>query len=277
MTTTVNNGGGPVRDDPVWANDYDVERTLGHDPLGWTCLARSRLSGRSVVITVLADHLAGEEKMRARFRRATELGMRLSHPNVVRVFESGLGRSPYVITEHIEGESLAERLRRSGRFGGGETTRLAIQLAAGLAHAHANGVTHGALTPERIVLGGDDVARIGDFGLARLLTPALSQTQDVYDFAVVLRQVGGDRLPPGLAAIVDAATAHPSARPSVFDVLHELHTITSPPNVWLPSAAASGWSVATQLDVADVVPDPETVPTTAAADCAVAASVRVSR
>jgi serine/threonine protein kinase len=197
--------------------------------------------------------------------------------------------------EHIEGNTLAERLRRSGPLPGTETTRLAIQLAAGLAHAHASGVVHGALTPDRILLGTDDVARIGDFGFARLLapgsagaprpattdasprhpeppTPANSQAQDVYDLAMVLRQVGGDRLPAGLTALVDAAAAHPSVRPSVFDVLHELHAMTSPPGLWLPSADASGWSTASHLDVTDAAPATQTMPATAALDGAVANS-----
>jgi serine/threonine protein kinase len=278
MTTTVSSGEGFVRDEPVWPAgpmwqggsftppgraagtedvpaallewlgvDYVVERTLGHGSLGWTLLARGRLTGRSVVIKVLADRLAGDETVRAGFLRAAEVGMRLSHPNVVRIFEAALGRSPYVVMEHLEGETLAERLQRSGPFPGAETTRLAIHLAAGLAHAHASGVVHGALAPHQILLEADDVARIGDFGFARLLTrgptPASGQAQDVYDLAMVLRQAGGDRLPPDLTTVVEAAAAHPSARPSVFDVLHQLHTMTSPPGVWLPPADALGWSV----------------------------------
>ena len=232
---------GAVRDEPACAllerlgRDYIVERTLGQDWLGWTLLARGRLTGRTVVITILADHLAGDEKVQAGFLRAAELGMRLSHPNVVRVFEAALGRSPYVVMEHIEGETLAERLQRCGPFTGAETTRLAIHLAAGLAHAHASGVVHGALAPEQIHLGADDVARIGNFGFARLLrpTPAGAQAQDVHDLALVLRQVGGDRLPPDLTALLDDATAHPSVRPSIFDVLHLLHAMTSPPGAWV--------------------------------------------
>lgn len=325
MTTTVSSCGGVVGGDggspagPLWQGgssapparagatdgipaamsdwlgvDYVVERTLGHGSRGWTVLVRGRLTGRSVVIKILPDHLAGDETLRAGFLRAAELGMRLSHPNVVRTFGAALGRSPYVVTEYIEGETLAVRLQRRGPFPAAETTRLAIQLAAGLAHAHASGVAHGALTPQRILLGADDVARIGDFGFARLLAagpagspqpaktdpsstrppephaPASSQAQDVHDLAMVLRQVGGDRLPPGLTAVVDAAAAHPSVRPSVFDVLHELHTMTSPPGVWLASADASGWNAASHLDLTDAATASR--PPTGALDGAVATS-----
>ena len=297
MTTTVSSDGGAGDDDPEWPSrsigqggpgappiragvtdgipaemsdrlsvDYFVERALGHGPLGWTLLARGRLTGRSVVIKILADHLAVDETRRAGFLRAAELGMRLSHPNVVRVFEAGVQGSPYVVREHVEGETLAERVRRSGPFPAAETTRLAIQLAAGLAHAHASGVVHGALTPQRILVGADDVARIADFGFARLLAagPARSQAQDVHDFAMVLRQVGGEDLAPGVTDLVDAAAAHPSVRPSVFDILHELRALTSPPGVWLPSADASGWNAAAHLDVTDAAR--ERIPTTPVLD-----------
>jgi serine/threonine-protein kinase len=295
MTTTATDGIPFAMPDRL-GGDYVVEQTLGHDSLGWTVLARSRLSGRAVVIKILAAHLADEETMRAGFLRAAELGMRLSHPNIVRVFEAGVERSPYVVTEHIEGETLAERLRRRGPFPGDETTRLALHLAAGLAHAHANGVIHGALAPQRIHLGADDVARIGDFGSVRLVarrpagSPPPAKTdpssprhpvrpragghaQDVYDFAMVLRQAGGDHLPPGLTALADAAAAHPSVRPSVFDVFHQLHAMTSAPGVWLPSADASASNAASHLvDVTDAAPAPETAPTTAPLDGAVATS-----
>jgi serine/threonine protein kinase len=275
--------------------EYVVERRLAHGPLGSTLLARGRLTGRSVVIKILADHLAGDGTLRAGFLRAAELGMRLTHPNVVRVLASGDSGSPYVVTEHIEGETLAERLRRRP-FPAAERTRLAIQLAAGLAHAHACGVVHGALAPQHILLGADDVARIGDFGFTRLLAaepagspspaktnqpstrqpeahpPATSQAQDVHDFAMVLRQVGEDRLPPGLTDLLAAATAHPSVRPSIFDVLHELHTMTSPGGLWLPSANTSGWPAASHVDVTDAASVTEPMPTKVGADGALAAS-----
>ena len=219
MTTMVTEAAGPV----------------GNDML---VVARTLMSGRPVVVKTLADHLAGDPLRPVRFLRAAELGMRLSHPNVVRVFEAGVDGRPYVVMEHIDGESLAERTQRCGRLSADETLTLATHLAAGLAHAHANGVVPGALGLDAILVGTDDVARIADFGFARLNGEAEqpNTADDVYGLAMVLRDAGADRLPRGLDAIIAAAAAPPSLRPSAFDIFHHVTSITGPPDVWLPPA-----------------------------------------
>lgn len=215
--------------------DYVVERVLGQGPLGALLLARGALSGRPVVVKVLAGRLAGDEAVRTRFLRTAERDMRLSHPNVVRVIEASFDRRPYLVMEHVDGETLAQRLQRDGGFSADETARLATHLAAGLAHAHSSGVVHGALHCHSILLGDDGVARLCDFGFARLCgwINGSGPAGDVYALAAVLRKAGGDRLPPWLTALVDAGLAHPSVRPSAFDFFHEVLTKTSPPEAWI--------------------------------------------
>lgn len=198
---------------------------------------RAALSGCPVVVKRLADELAGDPVLRARFQRAAELGMRLSHPNVVRIFEAGVDPRPYVVMEDVGGATLTERIAQNGRLSTSETLTLATHLAAGLAHAHANGVVHGALSADSIVVGDDSVARITEFGFARLADGEARPTpaDDVYGLAMVLRHTAADPLPANVTALIDAATAHPSVRPSAFDVFHHLHTITAP-GAWLPPA-----------------------------------------
>jgi serine/threonine protein kinase len=220
--------------------DYIVERALGQSPLGSAFLARSPVSGRPVVIKVLADQLAADEVQRGRFLRAAELGMRLAHPNVTRVFKAGVEEGPYAVMEHISGETLANRLERGERLSADEALTLATHLAAGLAHAHASGVVHGGLDAASIVLGDDGVARICDFGFARLSDGCNpGPADDVHGFGVTLREASADGLLPGLTAIIDAALAHPSVRPSAFDVFHQTVTLTSPPGVWLAGSVSS--------------------------------------
>lgn len=245
---------------------YRIERVLGHSPLGIAALGRGTVSGRPVIVKILADDLAADPTTRRRFLRAAELACRLSHPNVVRVFHVDDNGRPFVVMEHTGGETLAQRTARDGHLSAAELLTLTTHLAAGLAHAHANGVVHGAVDPRTILLGDDGVARLCDFGLDRVLRPAgnaataavvhigpyrgtpecagraMDPSGDVYALAKVLRQVGGDRLSPGLAVIVDAVLApSPSLRPSAVDVLHQMHTIANP-EVWLPPADASTWN-----------------------------------
>lgn len=222
---------------------YVVERVLGDDALGTVLLARGAVSGRPVVVRLLADRLATDTVMCGRFQRATERASRLSHPNVVRVFDAGHDGRPFVVMDYVEGETLGQRLARGGRLEPTESLRLATHLAAGLAHAHSSGVVHGNLDAHTILLGRDGVARLTDFGLARVTAAsAATPADDVSDLGRVLRQVGGDDLPPGLTAIVDGALA-PDAnfRPSAADLHHEILTLTAAPGVWLASAAASDW------------------------------------
>ena len=187
---------------PVLGGQYVVERIVRRSPLGDTVTARSLHSGRSVAVKLLVEPLAGEP-WRGRFVHAAEVAMRLSHPNVLRTVEAGVDPRPYVVMDQVEGETLAERLARGVRLTAGETMTLATHLAAGLAHAHSSGVVHGRLDPDAVVLGVDGIARISDFGFAR---------------------------------IVDAALAHPSVRPSIFDLFHQIVAMTGPPGVWLPAA-----------------------------------------
>jgi serine/threonine protein kinase len=206
--------------------------------LGSGIVTRAPFSGRRVVVKTLADRFADDPVRRARFMRAAELGMRLSHPNVVRVFEAGVEGRPYVVMEYVDGSSLEERLEGGGGLAADEALTLATHLAAGLAHAHANGVVHGSLSCRNILVGRDGVARIGDFGFARLLggDDRPSPADDVYDLAMVLRRVGADCLSPRLNALVEAAAGDPSVRPSAFDVFHQVVTIGGPAEVWVPPA-----------------------------------------
>ena len=246
MTTTVTEAAGPVGNEMVWpGQDGPAGPPEGDGPAAWPdelgdmlVVARTLMSGRPVVVKTLADHLAGDPLRPVRFLRAAEVGMRLSHPNVVRVFEAGVDGRPYVVMEHVDGESLAERARRCGRLSAAGTLTLATHLAAGLAHAHANGVVHGALGPHAILIGTDDVARIADFGFARLRGGAQQPkpADDVYGLAMVLRHLGADRLPRDLAAVIAAAAAPAPVRLSAFDVFHHITSITGPPEVWLPPA-----------------------------------------
>lgn len=248
MAITVGNGHGPTI---TVGGGYVLERTLSDRPLGTVTLARGAVSGRPVVVKFLPDRLAVDEMVRARFLRVADLALRLSHPNVVRMVDAGVDGRPFVVMEYVEGESIAGRLSRGGRFSADETLIVATHVAAGLAHAHACGVVHGRLDADSILLGHDGVARIMDFGLGRLLDEDVpggrkqDPAGDIHALGLVLRQIAGDDLPPGLVAVVDAALApNRAVRPLAVDLLHQLLTMRGSPTLWLAPAVASIWNTA---------------------------------
>src|SRR5262245_40872343 len=96
---------------------YVVERRLGRGGMATVYLAHDETLGRAVALKVLAEHLAGDEVFRARFVREARLAARVVHPNVVQIYDTGAdGSSLYIAMEYVEGESLADELRRRRRL-----------------------------------------------------------------------------------------------------------------------------------------------------------------
>jgi eukaryotic-like serine/threonine-protein kinase len=149
------------------ANRYEVERTLGGGGMAVVYLARDGELGRSVAVKVLADHLADDAELRDRFVREGRLAARLSHPNVVRVYDAGEedGR-PFIVMECVEGESLAELARREGPLDPARVVELGVQACAGLEHAHRAGLIHRDVRPANLLLTEEGTLKVADFGIA---------------------------------------------------------------------------------------------------------------
>jgi serine/threonine-protein kinase len=146
---------------------YDFVRPLGHGAMATVDLMHDVELDRPVALKRLAENLARDEDLRRRFVREARLAAKLSHPNVVRVFDVGEadGR-PFIAMEYVEGETLAELLARRGKLPAAEVARLGVQVCTALAAAHAAGLVHRDVKPQNLILGKDGVLRLGDFGIA---------------------------------------------------------------------------------------------------------------
>jgi len=146
------------------AGRYRIERTLGNGGMAVVYLARDEELHRRVAIKVLAEHLAGDDNFRARFLQESRLAGRLSHPNVVRVYDAGETEgSPYIVMEYVPGDTVAQR----GKLSHAEAVPLALQACAGLQHAHGAGLVHRDVKPANLLVREDDVLKVADFGIAR--------------------------------------------------------------------------------------------------------------
>jgi Tol biopolymer transport system component len=145
---------------------YEIVSPLGAGGMGEVYRARDGRLGREVAIKVLPVHLSANPEVRARFEREARTISGLNHPNICTLFDVGAeGETDYLVLELVEGETLAERLKR-GPLPAPELLRIGMQLTDALDRAHRAGVVHRDLKPGNIMLTRSG-AKLMDFGLAR--------------------------------------------------------------------------------------------------------------
>jgi eukaryotic-like serine/threonine-protein kinase len=147
---------------------YRVERMLGQGGMAAVYLAHDAELERPVAIKVLAEHLASDEAFRQRFLREARMAAKLSHPNIVHVYDQGEedGR-PFIVMEYVEGMTLGDELRENGPLAPARVVDLGLQICGGLEHAHASGLVHRDVKPGNLLLRADGTVKIADFGIAR--------------------------------------------------------------------------------------------------------------
>jgi eukaryotic-like serine/threonine-protein kinase len=150
------------------AGRYRIERTLGRGGMATVFLAHDAELHRQVAVKVLADDLSGDEAFRNRFLRESRLAARLSHPNVVQVFDAGeAAGQPYIVMEYVRGETVADLLSRRSKVGPAEAVALVADACDGLQHAHEHGLVHRDVKPQNLLVREDGCVKVGDLGIAR--------------------------------------------------------------------------------------------------------------
>jgi len=148
---------------------YEVLQVLGQGGFGVVLRAFDEVLQRVVAIKVMAPHLATTSPARKRFLREARSAGAVRHENVVGIYAVEEQPIPYLVMEYIAGETLQQRLDRTGPLDTPEVLRLGRQIVAGLAAAHAQGLIHRDIKPSNILLerGIEERIKITDFGLAR--------------------------------------------------------------------------------------------------------------
>lgn len=157
---------------------YEVAAVIGRGGMGIVLKAFERSLNRNVAIKLLEPSLADLGAARQRFAREARAMAGVSHPHVVPIYavDQHVGL-PYLVMEYIVGETLQQRITRTGPLPAEACVRVGLQIAEGLAAAHAQGLVHRDIKPGNILLDrGTERVRVADFGLARVASDA-SQTR----------------------------------------------------------------------------------------------------
>lgn len=193
---------------------YQMLERIGEGGMGvvWRCFDIDL--EEQVAIKFLREEFARDDALRASFRREVKLARRVTHPNVVRVFEFGRYEDSYFLTmEYIAGVPLDTLLERRADLGPDQVLSFALGLCRGLAAAHVAGIVHGDIKPGNVLIAPDRGPVITDFGISRVLSEAhigfdggwhgtplymapelfqgagMSKQSDVYAFGVVMLEV----------------------------------------------------------------------------------------
>lgn len=148
---------------------YVLDRLIGKGAMGAVYEARHEILGRRVALKVLlSSHCLNTESV-ARFHREALVCARLSHDNIVRLYEAGNeGDVHYLATEFVEGETL-KNLAGTPRINVPDKVRMFLGLARGLQHAHGQGILHRDIKPTNVLVDSSGRALLADFGLAKLI------------------------------------------------------------------------------------------------------------
>jgi serine/threonine protein kinase len=153
---------------------YEIVGLIGAGGMGEVYRARDVRLHRDVAIKVIPDSVAADPVSRGRFETEARAVAALSHPNIIAIYDfSQDGATAYAVMELLDGRTLRQLLA-DGPVPLRKAIDCGVQIASGLAAAHARGIVHRDLKPENVFVTRDGRAKILDFGLARPTAPGVT-------------------------------------------------------------------------------------------------------
>lgn len=151
-------------------NRYIIISKIGVGGMADVFKGEDTLLGRPVAVKILHSNFAGDDDFVARFKREAQAAGKLSHPNIVSMYDVGFDQGyHYIVMEYIEGETLKEYITRHERISIDNAVKFTIAIAEGLEHAHAMGIVHCDIKPHNVLITKQGRIKVTDFGIARAM------------------------------------------------------------------------------------------------------------
>ncbi len=204
----------------VLGERYVLEEKIGSGGMAEVYSAHDNLLDRPVAVKILHESYRSDVEFIEKFHSEAKAAARLSHPNIVNIYDVGIdGVDHYIVMEYVRGKSLKDKIREEGALDILTATRIAKDIANGLAHAHAHNLVHCDIKPHNILMTPEGIAKIADFGIARAITEstmtyngnvigsvhyfspeqaqggAITPKSDVYSLGIVMYEMLTNKLP----------------------------------------------------------------------------------
>jgi len=236
--------GGTIMVERVLDGRYALEALVGSGGMADVYRAKDQLLERTVAVKILHQQYENDTEFITRFQREAKAAARITHPNIVNVYDVGVAEGRhYIVMEYVPGRTLKERIKEEGPVPVPQALQIARQIAGALAQAHANNLVHCDIKPHNILVMPDGNVKVADFGIARAVTEStmtyndnimgsvhyfspeqargtmITPKSDVYSLGVLLYEMLSGRIP------FDGNTAVSIARKHLEEDPQPLHMI----------------------------------------------------
>ena len=147
---------------------YEIIQLLGEGGMSYVYKANDKQLKRTVAIKTLKPNYVQQEKFVERFKREAQTAANLNHPNIVQIFDWGIGDEPFFVMEYIEGNTLTSIIAKRRTISLNDVLFIGAQVSSGLQAAHSKGLVHRDIKPGNIMITPEGKVKVTDFGIVSL-------------------------------------------------------------------------------------------------------------
>ncbi len=144
---------------------YEITQLLGEGGMSYVYKATDKQLQRTVAIKTLKPNYVEQEKFVERFKREAQTAANLNHPNIVQIFDWGIGDEPFFVMEYIEGNTLTSIIANKRTISMNDILFIGAQVSSGLQAAHSKGLVHRDIKPGNIMITPEGKVKVTDFGI----------------------------------------------------------------------------------------------------------------
>ncbi len=223
---------------------YEIVQLLGEGGMSYVYKANDKQLKRTVAIKTLKPNYVEQEKFVERFKREAQTAANLNHPNIVQIFDWGIGDEPFFVMEYIEGNTLTSIIAKRRTISLNDVLFIGAQVSSGLQAAHSKGLVHRDIKPGNIMITPEGKVKVTDFGIVSLqneesditktgsilgtasyISPEqaqgkpVSKESDLYSLGTVLYELITGRPPFEGDTPIATATKHITDKPEKLSVI----------------------------------------------------------